>query len=115
MPRENIAIGPSGRASRFSAATAETLSGNRTITFDEMERHNAFAFDPANGAGRNVTLPAESASKGAWLYVANTADAAEDLTVQDDGSSTIVTVSQNEAAFVWCDGESWYGLVGGNT
>lgn len=114
MPRENIAIGPNGRASRFSAATEETLSGNRTLTFDEIERYQAFAFDPG-GSGRTITLPAESASKGAYLFIANTASGAQVLTVQDDGTNTIVTPTQAEAAFVWCDGVSWYGMVGASS
>lgn len=111
MPREKIAIAPTGRASRFSAKTAETLSGARVITYAEVEQYNAFAFDPG-GAGRNVDLPAEEACAGVYLFISNTADAAEVLTIRNDGGSTIVTPTQNEAAFVWCDGVRWYGLVG---
>ncbi|PXY21130.1 hypothetical protein [Prauserella muralis] len=114
MPRERIATWPTGRASRFSAKTAETLAAARTITIEEVERYNAFAFDPG-GAARTVTLPAESACEGVYLFIANTADAAEVLTVQDDGASTIVTPTQAEAAFVWCDGVRWYGMVGASS
>lgn len=114
MPRERIATWPTGRASRFSAKTVETLSGNRTITLDEVETYNAFAFDPG-GAGRTITLPAESACEGAYLFISNEADAAEILTVEDDGTNTVVTPTQAEAAFVWCDGVSWYGMVGASS
>lgn len=109
--RERIATWPTSRASRFSAATEETLSGNRTVSVEEIEEYNAFAFDPG-GSGRNVSLPSESFCEGVYLYIANTADAAEILTVQNDGGDTIVTPTQSEAAFIWCDGTSWYGLVG---
>lgn len=114
MARERIATWPTQHASRFSAKPEETLSGTRTITLDELESYNAFAFDPG-GAGRNVDLPAEAGSEGAYLLIANTADAAEILTVRNDAAGTIVTPTQNEAAFVWCDGTTWYGLVGASS
>ena len=44
--------------------------------------------------------------------VSNEADAAEVLTIRNDAAATIVTPTQNEAALLWCDGTSWYGLVG---
>lgn len=109
--RERIATAPNGRSNRFSARPAETLAGARVLTFDEVERFQAFAFDPG-GAGRNVDLPAEEACAGAYLYISNTADAAEVLTIRNDGGSTVVTPTQNECAFVWCDGVRWYGMVG---
>lgn len=109
--RERIATWPSGRANRFSVKKAETLSGNRVLTVAEVERYQAMAFDPG-GSGRNVDLPAEASCAGVLLFISNTADAAEALTVRNDGGSTIVTPTQNEAALVWCDGVRWYGLVG---
>ncbi|MFC9088999.1 hypothetical protein [Nocardiopsis dassonvillei] len=114
MARERIATWPSDRASRFSAATAETLTAARVITIAEVERYNAMAFDPG-GAARNVDLPAESACEGAYLFIANTADAAEVLTIRDDAGSTVCTPAQSEAATVWCDGVRWYGLVGASS
>lgn len=111
MPRERIATAPNGRANRWAVAAAETLSGNRTITHDEIERYNAMAFDPGGG-GRNVDLPPEEICAGVYLYISNIADAAEVLTIRDDAGATIVTPSQGEAAMVWCDGVRWYGMVG---
>lgn len=111
MPRERIATWPTARASRFSVKTNETLSGNRTVTVAEVETYNALAFDPG-GAGRNVVLPPEESCKGVYLWISNTADAAEILTIQNDAAGTVVTPTQNEAAFVWCDGVRWYGSVG---
>lgn len=109
--RERIAIGPSNRASRMAVKPNEALAGNRTITPAEIERYNAMAFDPG-GAGRNVVLPAVAGCQGAFLWISNTADAAEVLTIQNSAAATIVTPTQNEAAFVWCDGVRWYGHVG---
>jgi hypothetical protein len=81
----------------------ETLAANKTLTgADATFQH----LDPG-GAGRDVTLPAEATSGGRSFRILNTADAAEDLTVKDDGASTIVTISQNEAAWLICDGTSW--------
>ncbi|WP_435111880.1 hypothetical protein [Nocardiopsis synnemataformans] len=114
MARERIATWPSARASRFSAKPNETLAGARVITADEVETYNALAFDPG-GAGRNVDLPAEAGCEGAYLYIANTADAAEVLTIRDDAGTTVCTPTQAEAAFVWCDGARWYGLVGASS
>jgi len=111
MARERIATWPSGRASRWSVATAETLTGNRVITVAEIETYNAMAFDPG-GSARNVDLPPASACKGVYLFISNTADGAEDLTIRDAIGATIVTPGQDEAAMVWCDGVRWYGMVG---
>jgi len=107
MP-ERMALG------RITAKLNETLAGNRTITALEVQQYNAFAFDPG-GAGRNVVLPAVASSAGLVLYIANTADAPEILTVQNAGAATIVTPTQAEAAIVWCDGVSWFGLVGASS
>lgn len=81
-----------------------TLAGNLTLT---RQYRSVLRLDPG-GAGRIVTLPAEAGSDGFAYEIVNTADAAEDLTVKDDGGSTIVTISQNEKATVVCDGSSWY-------
>jgi hypothetical protein len=66
--------------------------------------------DPG-GAGRTVNLPAEF--KGGFLVIVNTADAAENLTVKDDTSvTTIGTVGQAEIGFFFCDGTTWFCVVG---
>ncbi len=80
-----------------------TLTGNLTL---DMSYQNHLRLDPG-GSARDVTLPAEAGRNGAWFRILNTADAAENLVVKDDGGSTIVTVSHNEAVIVVCDGTSW--------
>lgn len=68
--------------------------------------------DPGGGT-RVVTLAADMEVDGYWLEITNTADAAEDLTINDPAASTIVTISQNEKALVAYDGNSWnhYGIT----
>lgn len=111
MPRERIATAPNGRSNRWSVKRNETLAAGRVITQAEVERYQAFAFDPG-GASRNVDLPLAANNAGTYLYISNTADAAEILTVRDAAAATIVTPTQAEAAMVWCDGVRWYGMVG---
>ena len=98
-------------ASRFPQKSVETLAGTKTLTSKDLNKYNGFAFDPG-GAGRTVNLPAEAACKGCFVTISNEADAAEVLTIKNDGGDTLVTPTQNEAAILWCDGTSWYGLVG---
>ena len=112
--RERIAIAPTDRASRMSVKVNETLTGARVITVAEVERYQAMAFDPG-GAGRNVDLPAVAQCAGVILYIANTADAAEVLTIRNAAAATIVTPTQAESCVVWCDGVAWYGMVGANS
>lgn len=102
-------------SSRFPIKEKETLTAARTITGKEIQRYQGFVFDPG-GTARTVTLPAEAAADDMILMIANEADAAEDITVKEDaGSTTIVTISQNERALLWCDGVTWYGFVGAKT
>lgn len=83
-----------------------TATGNLTLT----ERYaNHLKIDPS-GSARDVNLPAEATSNGMWFEIVNAADASENLVVKDDGGATIVTISQNEKAKVFCDGSSWYHL-----
>lgn len=111
MPRERIATWPNGRASRMSAKPTETLSGHRTLSYDEVERYNAVAFD-CNGAGRNLVLPAEEVCEGVYLFVRNTTGATHALTIQTDAAGTVIAVPATKAAMVWCDGAAWNYILG---
>jgi len=82
---------------------AATLSGAATLDYTYP---NLLALDPG-GAHRDVTLPAEATSTGLWYFIANKADAGENLVVKDDAAATVVTVNQNEGAVVYCDGTAW--------
>lgn len=95
----------------FGVTVVETLAANRTLTQAEVDVGNVFSFDPG-GSARNLVLPAEAANAGIILFIANTADAAEVITIQDDTPATVCTPTQNESAIVFCDGVSWFGHVG---
>lgn len=75
----------------------ETLAAPRVMTHDDAQM---IAFDPASGAHRVVTLP--NPRKGAWFWIFNHADAAENLLLrQADGTTVVGTVNQNESALVF--------------
>ena len=95
---------------KFKSET-RTLGGNVTLT---AQSPTLQLMDPG-GSGRTITLPAEADSDGLCFIIGNRADAAEVLTIQDDGSATICTPTQNETAMVFCDGTSWIGLVGADS
>lgn len=114
MARERIATGPNGSSNRWSVKTPETLSGTRTITAVELDTWQAFSFDP-DGSGRTVVLPAEEGSVGAHVLIANLEDSSGDLTVKNDASTTVATVTLNECVLLWCDGTAWRPIVGANT
>lgn len=81
----------------------ETLSADKTLGLTDATLQR---LDPG-GSSRDVDLPAEGDSQGKSYRIVNTADAAEDLVVKDDGGSTVATVSQNEAAWFFCNGTAW--------
>lgn len=87
-----------------AGANVETLAGAKTLTVADAIFQR---LDP-DGSNRDVNLPAEASSTGKTYRIVNDANGAEDLVVKDDGASTIVTISQNEAAWVVCDGTAWF-------
>lgn len=109
--REHIATWPTARASRFCAKATETLSATRTLTATEVDTYNAVAFD-CNGAARNLDLPAEESCQGVYLFIRNVTAATHALTVRNDAAGTVVAIPADKGAMVWCDGTSWYALLG---
>lgn len=63
-------------------------------------------FLDCGGAGRTITLPSAVDAKGRVLVVVNTSDAAEDITI-----TGAITISQNEAGILACDGSAWDGFI----
>ena len=88
------------------SVNVETLSGDKTVSRTDSQRQ---VLDPG-GAGRNVDLPADE--EGLEYVIVNTADGAEDLTVRDSDTNTVVTVSQNESARVMNTGDGYVTLLG---
>lgn len=84
-----------------------TLTGDITLT----EEHPPLLFLDPGGAARTITLPAEANSDGLAFFLMNTADALEIITVQDDTPATVATPTQNEGVWLFCDGETWHGVV----
>lgn len=85
--------------------TVTTLSGAATLDFASTR----VQIMDANGSSRNVTLPAVATSTGYEFFIKNSSTTAVNLVVKNAAASTIVTVAQNESAYVWCDGAAWYG------
>ncbi len=111
MARERIATAPTGRANRWSVKANEVLTAARVLTFDEVERYQAFAFD-CGAAARNLDLPAEESCVGAHLLVRNSTAATHALTVRNDAAGTVVAIPATKAAVLWCDGTTWHPLLG---
>ena len=81
----------------------ETLAGNKTLTVKDA----CYQLLDPGGSNRDVVLPEEGNNKGAWFWIQNRADAAENLVVKDDGAATVGTLNQNEAALFLCNGTAW--------
>jgi hypothetical protein len=100
-----------GPGAVINSINTETLGAAMTLLVADAE----YQFIDPGGAHRDVTLPAEADATGYRYYIFNTANAAENLVVKDDGGSTILTIAQNESGIVVCNGTVWKGLVGANT
>jgi len=89
------------------AVKVETLSGTRVITTADP---HFLKFD-ANGADRDVDLPAEETSEGLWYRVYNYAGGFG-LRMRNDAGATIVTISPGQCRTLVCDGTSWVDMGG---
>ena len=94
------------------AYAAQAIADNFAVTVD----HPSLLFLDPNGGAKDVLLPAEASSAGLVFIIVNTADAAETITVKDDGdSSTIGSLAQGAVGLFVCDGTTWRGLVDTDT
>ena len=80
-----------------------TLSGDVTL---DLSYGNFLVLDPG-GSARNVDFVAAHEVDGAFYFVRNAADAAENLVLRDSADATIATLNQNEAAVVAYTGSAW--------
>ncbi len=78
-----------------------TLSGGETWTVADADKQ---FLDPG-GSARTIVLPAAPA--GSRVEVHNLADAAETITVNDDGADAVGTVAQNESKEFVSTGSAW--------
>lgn len=93
-----------------SVPVSTTASGNITLYADSKRVQRI----DCNGSGRNVTLPDVARCLGYEFFIVNTSSTAVSIVVKNAGASTIVTVAQNEAGYVWSDGTTWYGFAFSN-
>jgi hypothetical protein len=84
----------------------ETLSGDKTLSRTDEQ----IQVLDAGGSGRNVDLPSDE--EGLYFEIYNKSSGAEDLTVRDSDTNTVVTVSQNESARVMNTGNGYVTLLG---
>lgn len=96
-------------APTYRDSNVETLTGATTLT------HNSARFqslDPG-GAGRVITLPADA--QGLMCTIKNTADNAEDLTINDAANALVGTISRDELGELFNDGTDWHMGIGTET
>lgn len=68
----------------------------------------------AGGASMTLTLPTVAAAANRILFLFNTADGIETITVKDStGVTTVATLAQNKATVLYCNGTTWHAIVGG--
>ena len=64
-------------------------------------------------AARKVILPAPAVSKGLAFLIVNNSAGANALNVRDNGdATTLAAVAQNKRALAFCDGTTWFALLG---
>lgn len=94
----------------YLGTMVQTLAG--TLTMDR-DMPSALGLDPG-GATRVVLLPPEE--EGLSFWIANLADAVEDLTIKEDSNTTTIgTISQGEIAKLIVIGGVWRIGVGTTT
>ena len=96
---------PSGEGPGFAvdSINTEDLAAAKTMVITDAQ----WQFLNPDGENRTIILPAEAISTGYIYYIMNMADAAESITVKDDGGTTVMTVSQNEMGIALCNGTTW--------
>lgn len=83
-----------------NGVNVEAITEAKTLTYkDSMFQ----VLDP--DASYDIVLPAER--NGAVFFIKNEDAGSFNLTVKDDGASTIATVGAGEGAIFCCDGSNW--------
>jgi len=103
---QGVAVNPANGSRLRLGHNVETLAGAKTLTPQDAQFQ---ALDP-DGEARDVILPAEEVSQGLWFVIKNTAGGAENLVIEDDGGSGVLTIANLECTMVVCDGSSWISL-----
>ena len=94
-----------GLRQKLEASESTTTTATDAITL--MDTDTVIQLIDPGGSDRIVTLPAESTDNHGYL-IFNTADAdGEELTVKNDGGSTLATVYRNGAGWFVSNGTNW--------
>ena len=105
---QGVAVNPENGLRVRLGHNVETLAGTKTLVPQDAQ----FQLLDCNGAGRQVNLPAEEASQGLFFVIKNVTAATHAITVKDDGTSTIDSISAVSFGIFVCDGSSWVSAVG---
>ena len=81
----------------------ETLSGALTLNQKSADWQ---ILDPG-GSSRVVTLPPEEVSEGRVMHFYNAADAAENITIQNDAAGSLGVINPGGSAAVVCKATTW--------
>lgn len=117
MSRINLRYANASGLRIFNKLTLSKNVQNLANTEKVMDADEATLqiLDPGGG-DTDVLLPPEAVSDGLVFIFHNNAGAVESLIIKDDGdSATIATVADTESAICFCDGTTWFGMVGGVT
>ena len=94
-------------AGSFVASDAENRTLSATLVLTDADAYVQYC-DPG-GANRDITLPAEGTGNHAfWIH--NAADAAETLTIKNDATATIATLTQGQSALLVSSDTTWTAL-----
>jgi hypothetical protein len=77
-----------------------------TLTMARMAPY--MRVDP-NGGSQTLVLPATALCAGLVCEILNAADAAETITLNDAAGTLVMSIAQNRACTIACDGTSWFG------
>lgn len=90
------------------ASNTETLTGDVSL----LDTDDPIQFLDPGGSSRTITLPAAATTNHVFV-IANMADAAEKLTVQNDAITKIDDISKNEAKIFVSAGTYWVSISSG--
>ena len=93
-------------APQYKDQNTEEISGTKTLVANDAY----LQFIDPGGTARIIVLPALAV--GLEVVIANRADGAEIITVNDALGSTVATPTQNETVTCYCNGTEWAGQVG---
>ena len=94
-------------AGSFVASDAENRTLSATLVLTDADAYVQYC-DPG-GANRDITLPAEGTGNHAfWIY--NAADAAETLTIKNDATTVIATLTRGQSALLVSSDTTWTAL-----